>query len=111
MGVTIRAIEQEEFEEYPEPKAAPTDDPYADLIPVLRDQGFAEVTVEPPTTMRGARISIGRRAKLAGMAIQMRYDEERNQIAVRNIGQRPPEQPTDPNQQRRRGRPKKQPEE
>ena len=114
MGVSLRGIDQEEFEQYPEPKAKPTEDPYADLIPLLRSEGFVEVTVTEPTTMRGARIAIGRRAKVAGIAVQMRYDEERNQIAVQNLGSRPADEATasiNADQPKRRGRPKKQREE
>jgi hypothetical protein len=111
MGVTIRGIDQEEFEQYPEPKTAVQPDPYADLIPLLESQGFVEVTVTGDTTMRGARIALGRRAKFAGIAIQMRYDQERNQIAVQNLGPRPPDEGTESTQPKRRGRPRKQPEE
>ena len=114
MGVSLRGIDQDEFEQYPEPKTKPTEDPYADLIPLLRSEGFVELTLTEDTTMRGARIAIGRRAKAAGIAVQMRYDEERNQIAVQNLGPRPADEAsasTDATQPKRRGRPKKQPEE
>jgi hypothetical protein len=83
MGVTIRGIDQEEFEQYPEPKTAVQPDPYADLIPLLESQGFVEVTVTGDTTMRGARIAIGRRAKFAGIDIQMRSAESRPAAAGR----------------------------
>jgi hypothetical protein len=113
MAVRIKAIDQDEFEQYPEPKTKPKEDPYADLIPLLQSEGFVEVTLTETTSMRGARIGIGRRAKAAGIAIQMRYDQERNQIAVQYLGPliETEDQPPDPDQPKRRGRPKKQPEE
>jgi len=74
-------VDPSEFESYPSLKPAKARDDIDDLLDAVAAGKTVQLTLDEGTGIRGRRMSIGRRAKKRGFAVEMRYLE--NRIIVR----------------------------
>jgi len=74
-------VDPQHFETYPSPKPAKGPDDIDAVIALVAAGKTVEITLDDEKALRGRRMSLGRRAKLLGMTIQMRY--QGNKIIVR----------------------------
>ncbi len=74
-------VDPQHFETYPSPKPIKGSDDVDTVIALIAAGKTVEITLADESAQRGRRMSLGRRAKQQGLAVDMRY--EANKIVVR----------------------------
>jgi len=74
-------VDPQHFETYPSPKPVKGPDDIDAVIALVAAGKTVEITLGDESALRGRRMSLGRRAKQQGLALDMRY--EGNKIVVR----------------------------
>ncbi len=77
-------VDPQVFDTYLSQKPAKGRDDIDDALDAVAAGKTVQLTLEDEQKMRGRRMSLGRRAKQRGIALQMRYQE--NRIIVRQAG-------------------------
>jgi hypothetical protein len=85
MAVQWEPIAPEEFETYPEPTTPAKKDPYEGVIPALQEGQVIRLHIPSEDKLRGAKMTLSRRAKAAGVDIELR--QKGLDIVVRQVGQ------------------------
>jgi len=75
-------VDPQHFETYPSPKPLKGPDDIDAVIEAVAAGKTVEVTLADESALRGHRMSLGRRAKQQGLALDMRY--QGNKIIVRH---------------------------
>ncbi len=74
-------VDPQHFETYPSPKPIKGSDEVDAVIALVAAGKTVEITLADEKALRGRRMSLGRRAKQQGLALDMRY--QGNKIVVR----------------------------
>jgi len=86
--ITWTEVDPQHFETYPSPKPLKGPDEIDAVIESVGAGKTVEITLADERAVRGRRMALGRRAKQHGLALQMRYQD--NKIIVRRQEQSEP---------------------